>query len=837
MTPSLATAPLSSGDPLLDKLLPVIGGDRVVQHVFRDGYLRVGGHRVVLSGLDLVACTLARNVIANPGIAVALAVPRGKQPLAVTLGLYLALSRIIYKSSGNICGSVAVSTTRTDLRDVARNLLFDGSELADLVRVARLVTEPVGAKKVRAAALTLEGRDRKGLSTTDAYLLFCLPNRMPPVPLNVISAMVCDTFGASQNSWETTYDRNRAAARRQVWLGELGDADYEQFCSERNIPLVRLDWPLIAAADAAYGSGSSRLAATACCERARQAPSISYRVVQDEDIDEELRELTYALAEMRRRGRDQPPEAMLYAGQLGNLLTRLACPVAAYDDAVASHPMSRKATWLLERITDASSGAFRNHYKEAFEQHWTTVKGAAKELMRTLAEVDRNPKYWAVCEQLSLLEARQSLRVLTQSRAERDALRATLLASDFLTQDDLDCGRVSIASYSQRAELGPAGVGDVTLMLSPPPPAKSALYLSGERGRVEVLCYPFELGRLRASVRSATKSFAGDPYNLAAANTLRIGAPTNGNRPAAAAVDAAALLTELPGYGERTERETPSHTEKLPDADAGFWESAAGLYDTELPLPDDDDRAPADPGSSLPGQARLVRFFDGPPMYFAEDADCTAVLKPSRPGEDPDIVTLKPRQLQSGMRIAVLPGSERGGLLAELMAAWDEGIAPVRARYEPMYRRALEAAIEQHGLEGVATQVGLTADAVRAWRDDRAWPGAGATLRALLDCSGDIEARRNQALIQDYFNRVRSAHRYIGRVLNDAVGETVLHQRGHDSIPKLEELVGRDLTDLFDATSVLTVESVSEARQVPAGCCGSFLDSDDPYLTAKGATS
>ena len=44
----------------------------------------------------------------------------------------------------------------------------------------------------------------------------------------------------------------------------------------------------------------------------------------------------------------------------------------------------------------------------------------------------------------------------------------------------------------------------------------------------------------------------------------------------------------------------------------------------------------------------------------------------------------------------------------------------------------------------------------------------------------------NQALIQDYFTRVRSAHRYIGRVLNEAVGETVLHARGQDSIRKLE---------------------------------------------------
>ena len=111
----------------------------------------------------------------------------------------------------------------------------------------------------------------------------------------------------------------------------------------------------------------------------------------------------------------------------------------------------------------------------------------------------------------------------------------------------------------------------------------------------------------------------------------------------------------------------------------------------------------------------------------------------------------------------------------------------------------------------------------------------GTTLRRLLERSGDEEALSNQALIQDYFSRVRGAHRYIGRVLNDAVGETVLHARERDSIQRLEALVGRDLSDLFDATSVLTVASVSAPTEMAASVCGSFLDRDDPYLRNKGA--
>ena len=36
------------------------------------------------------------------------------------------------------------------------------------------------------------------------------------------------------------------------------------------------------------------------------------------------------------------PEAMRHAGQLANLLARLACPVDFYERAVLSHPMSHK---------------------------------------------------------------------------------------------------------------------------------------------------------------------------------------------------------------------------------------------------------------------------------------------------------------------------------------------------------------------------------------------------------------------------------------------------------------------------------------------------------------
>jgi hypothetical protein len=819
-------------------LLGAAGRDPVAASIFGDRKLWVGDERLRPSGLDLVACAAVRTVLADPTGAVALAIPRGSSPLAVLLGVYLISARVLMRHVGSgQRGSVAVSTRRTELRDIAASLDFDGSEVNGAVRVARLVSEPRPDKRVRAAALSLDRSHRKGLDQQDSYLLFQLPNRVPPVALNVISAMVCDTHGASPASWEITWERNSAARRRQVWLGELGDDEFEAFCAQHGVALLRCDWPLLAAAARSHGSGSSALATTGATQRALNTPPVGYRVVRHEELDEELREIAYRLCEMRKRGRSEPPAAVASASWLASVLTRSACPLSFHDGAVAHYPMSRRADWLLDRVTDAGSSAFRDRWKLAFEQHWTGIKGASKQATRLLADSDGHPKWWAVQERLAALDDGEQLRIVCQTRAEARAMREALLDSGLV--DEADFGvLIDVTSFSRRRPHGPAS-NTITLLLSPPPPQKASIYLSGETGAVEVLCYPFEVGRLRAHLSRAWREHAGLPHNTGVIAALQ-GGGTVGDGRGPSDVDVDALTTELPGYGERAGNTRPN-TEgiKLPEADADFWEHAAELYDTELAA-DDDDRGDPDAEANIgtggySGYGHLVHFLDGPPMYMRDDAECTVVVDDNeQPGEH-NIITIAPAQLERGMRIAVLPGSERGGLLAELMAAWDEGLALVRRRYEGMYRRALKTAIATHGLDGVAAAVRLTPDAVRAWRDSRAWPGSGPTLRRLLGCSGDDEAISNGTLIQDYFSRVRSAHRYIGRVLNEAVGETVLHQQGRESIDKLEALVGRDVSDLFDATSVLTVETVSAPTKISASVCGSFLDRDDPYLKSKGA--
>jgi len=105
-----------------------------------------------------------------------------------------------------------------------------------------------------------------------------------------------------------------------------------------------------------------------------------------------------------------------------------------------------------------------------------------------------------------------------------------------------------------------------------------------------------------------------------------------------------------------------------------------------------------------------------------------------------------------------------------------------------------------------------------------------------LEASGDQQAVMNQAVIQDFISRTRGAHRLIGRILNETVGDIVLAGgAGETNLQRLRELIGEDsdaverVAVIFDSVLVLTVRDVSgPLEDVPVGALGSFVDHDTP---------
>ncbi|HXH33029.1 MAG TPA: hypothetical protein VNJ54_01300 [Plantibacter sp.] len=413
---------------------------------------------------------------------------------------------------------MAVLTRSTWLRQTAARLRVPLESLGEGITVAALGTLPIKDGRVRPAAVSYTNkRERRGLSQADRYLLFQLPHVAPPLAHNVISTAVVDVVGSSTESWERSFDRNRRARRRQVWLGELADADFETFCSERSIPLIRFDWETIAACADAFGEGDGPLATTALCRAARAARvGPAFQVCNHAQFNDELKELNGWLAQMRKRAKVQSaedkPEPFRAAERLAALYGRLAFPVDTFDAQTAFVRFVRSTSQLLRQVEQAAPAPFRGRWKDAYNANWGAVKGCSKAL-REIARTEC-PKWWAVWERVDAARTQgEKLRIVCQTQADQAALAQSLVDEGVVPATAIG-DSVEIVTFSQRDEQG-EGDDRVVLYLAPPPPWQASTYLSGERGRVEVLVYPTQVWQLRRSFARAWESATKHDENAA----------------------------------------------------------------------------------------------------------------------------------------------------------------------------------------------------------------------------------------------------------------------------------------------------------------------------------
>jgi hypothetical protein len=838
--------------PIVARLERRIAGEVVLQEVLYRDVVLVDEAPVLPTGVDAAACVLARQVALDDHLhAVAMAFPRGLGSHPAMLGLHLALLR--HLAAYRFSGSVSVATRQGELVKRIGGLHFMDARFAKL-RAGRLVRETVPGSggtdingqpkepRKRAAFRPASGGKRLLLSEADGYLLFHPPRPLPPMPVNVVWAQVVDTIGAGRpwrgksdpdypDMWTQTWDANAAAGRRQVWLGELGDRDFEVFCADRNVPLVRFDWPLIGALSGdGFDSGCSYLAARALRARARTSPAaapVKYHVVQDPDRDELVDELHELLRKMRRRGRDERgPVALRTAYELCSRVCRMAAPSRYYEAQYARRLGARTVGQMMDELRATHRSAFvGRHWKDAHDVYWSGVVSACRRLAE-LAASEHCAKYEALFDRVAEAQAcGERLRVLCQNETERLALRAALA--------DLDL-EVPVVGFSRRLPFGPTNGADVTLCLGAPAPWQAHLLLTGEAGRLEVLCYRHEVPRLRRLARAAADPAAVDAANHAALDALDI--PRVG--PVSAPPEEAAPVTLVPGYEYTPQGDSrvaePVTDKPAPDTGPGLWQELITMWGEDLPgrSGDEDEDEDGDEGSfAYGGYARELRFDDGSRVLFRDDGELD-VLTVNDDGEEV-IVGLTPGQLERGMTVAFLPGSGRRSLLDILMAAYDDRLAAERRLFEPLYRRALDAAVATHGVAELARIVGRERFSVWDWLADRAKPGDERAFELLLVASGDQEAYAARAPMWEYLSHKRGVHRRIGWLMRQAIAETLLGEPDRPQLRALETLVARtDLEDLFDQVEELKVLRVGEPELVPLRYCGRYLDSDDPMMAA-----
>lgn len=822
------TSPRTATHPVLTALEPRLENDGLLR-ALRDCDLRVGLAPVRLSRIDEAACLVARGVLNVP--AVALAFPRGSGPQAGMLGLFLAICRHIAPGRS---GSVVVSSRRSETADELRDLTIDGASFAKL-EVGRVVIKIVdghGARdRRRPARKPLAGGERRGISQSDGYLLLCRPNALPPLAVNVVWAMVVDTIGCSRprpggdgaDSWTRSWEANVADGRRQVWLGELDDPNFERFCAERSVPLVQFDWGLLAAlaADEAPLHPSGPLSAKGLSVRAAAPPRLHLRPVEASSLDAELREAWFLYFQLRKACGPAAPKTLDKVAQLLGVLARLAVPLEAYERATARDLFAVSVRGLERELRAVSAASFvGNKTKAAFRAYWGPLAATIGRLIRR-AEAEDPPKFEAIFDRAASAEGLdERLRVVCQTRAEMFALR------DQVHEMDLD-EVVEVVTPADVRPHGPSGSGVTTVLMCPPPPWRMAMLSSGERGDLEILCYPSERDRLEE--RLAAHRFDKSADNLAA---LRLLGFTDIGRPRSVNASAGIEIVNLAAHSVPTAPADDAPVFKAPDAGDPKWRELIGLYGQELRDEADLAADPASPGGadeqSYDGRARLVHFMEAERPVFLRDDTPVDVLDTSADGT----VSVSPTALgavRPGTTVAFLPGGGRS-VLEELLAAFDASLDAEQRMFMPLWQRALGTAIERVGIRGVAENVERTTWAVRGWFAGHSTPREEWRLKRILELSGDEEALRAQAPIWALLTYMRGHHRHIGRLNNQIIAAVLRDEANPRALHELERKIGRPLRDLYDHMEPLTVESVGPAREVPLAACNRFLPLDDPLI-------
>jgi hypothetical protein len=833
---AITTTPANAAVASVERLRQRIANDRVLQEFTDNRKLAVGTARLTPSGVDLAACALAGTVLRTEDCSIALAIPRGQHGLAVIVGAYLGR----LQEERHRPGSVAVLTRSPALRYAGASLVVPNGSFGDRLSVRKLGTLPVRDGRVRAAAVSYAAsQKRRGISQADHHLLFQLPHVAPPLAHNVISTAVVDAASSSRQSWEQSCERNRRARRRQVWIGELGDADFSAFCDEQQIPLFSFDWETIAACTATFGCGNGPLTTASLCAAAASGHlGPAFQVCNHARFNEELKELHWRLAEMRKRARHEPGEAkpapFVAAERLAAFLGRAAFPVEAFDTQTAFTYGVRSSSRLLRQVEDAYPAAFRGRdWKDAFNLHWGAVKGAARAL-REIASGEC-PKWWAVCFRVEAAHhAGERLRIVCQTQADQAALAQSLVDERVVTPVEIG-ELVDIVTYSQRDELGDDNDERVTLYLAPPPPWRAAAYLSGERGRVEVLVYPTQVWPLRQAFARTWTTATNHVANAALLNWIGFDgseiAPAASEPPALRELEQFTLDDTSTGEDDYTLGDSHEHVRTLL---AEIISLDGSAVDDDGAEPERGERTTIRTLAAGRVAARRLVFEEGPTLLVGADARLdvvwTAGEKAQAKVRETPVAELRP-----GCRVIVLPGSKRGSLLEDLMEAWDQRLGPVRFLYQNMWQQAIEAAVAKLGRHGLAAHLGVTVQTVDDWVDPlrgSMWPQQKRWMREILHLCGDANVWENRARIIRYVERTRGMHRLIGRLLNRAVTEAVAGDSARWT-RELERRIGQTLEDELAAAQFLTVRELGEVEQVEARRIGLFVDPDD--ATTKGS--
>jgi hypothetical protein len=798
-----------------DRLAPVRDADPVLRHL-RAGALSIGMSTWKPCAVSEVSCLLARYVSlpSSTERTVAVTLPRGRQHLAGVVALYLGYARAndLLLLRGNVTLATNDAETKALLSRIAAS---SGAGHAPQVR--RLVRGP--------QSRPLEGTaGSRGISQRDREILVHVPGFQPRLAANVVSVSVVDAVSCDEEYWQPLRAWAQDGDRAQVWVGLLGDPAFDAFCARNDIPVWRWDFAALAVEEA---GGRGKLALDPLIARAQDGPSpIGYRVCDDGEADELLRELEGRFASMHRRSEGvTPPDVVVTARRLTYLLARLPLPLDAYAVSAVNEHRALQPRKALAQVRDAPKARFIGRWAHLYETDWAAVRGA---LTRLFDHVEaEHPKYYEILATVERAR-RERTRLLIRcgSRAEARALGPALVADGIISLDELleDNSFIDIGWFGRQSpplDYGPAGGRLLTVITEAPPPFRAPVYTTAERGGVEAILFPTEAARLRRNAAKAAVAANGAEGNAQTVARLMRQAVVPSGDPVPAVVQA----LDPNGF---TGRKPVRPAEPLADPTArmmDFFDELDGLADLDGTGRDADVPRGEDPADGDAVAGRVLLTTDEDVAVFLDPAGTVDVVLRDR------LEQIRLADLRPGQLVALVDGGQRSDLLHRLLAAWDNAFGPARVFYD-LYLQAFAAAYEKAGGtdQALADAVGVSPSTVRTWRiRDKFGPQQDDVLLALLKRSELQVAIDNAPKIRHYLGRVRGMHRLIGRVFNHAAAEAAVSDEG-EARAQLEALTGLDLRDFFDSVHVMAVARVEPVDAVPHRLTGRFLPVTDPLV-------
>lgn len=777
--------------------------ERLLQMGIRDD-----GASVEPGPMDQATLNLIREVITATDDNLSLELPRGRNDIAVLLGVFLQLMRqgALYKHQYDregFSGAVAVIGLNTNLTERLRRIKVGPQTLS----------EGLCAQRVRADGkfADLRGTIREPSERTDWLLYLNTSLGWPALTGTEIGVAVIDR--ASFRNPETL-DRALAwcqahHAGRIIVINTLGDP----LLPGLGAGWIRWPWtPRLRTElfrEVGDGPPSGPLS-TNCLLSLRTRP-VGVATYSAPELFAVRRTCLSGIAAARKTG-GPFPRAVADAVQLVNLLGGLWGNVHTANVWAVAEPRGVSAATLTANLSRSNGEDLREGWGLFRETQWSDLRRGALRMAELLTEY--NPRLDLLLSLLDWAETnRPGARVVvrTSTRSAAGALAVDLVAArpslvDWLGDADPTLAQLQVLPYSDRGPWARSPV--VEFHLGVPAPWRRSSLLSAEASEHIVAIDRHEEPWLRASMNAVIVDLRDTV--AAAAQTLSLaGVPTG------------QVQHLSPVYGPvRIDDRGDDDDDELEVVTAPALD-LAGLFDdycaavSQVTGEDDPDNTTATSGR--PTSARPITLEPDGALYWLPGTASAEVLIGNRYSSTP-VSALSP-----GMTLIIPRGESRDDLYKRLLRAAHQESDVLAV--EMILRRFRKAVWELHdrfdSWDGVARELRKQGSVVTTGATCAAWargsviaPEDVADIRRVgrLAWDDSLIVDRTWERIGAVARQLRRLHQGLGHLLSAAIGE-VASGRGGPYLQKLS-----DLCDGIDPTEILEEFDMRQIRSIGISC-------------------